>query len=171
MNQYTRPSECHYTDTEYNHAVSRVTKMSYEQLVARYGKMSIAKKISAFYDALIAYDKAPQLRRMMEREHSYISLAYPTNNHSGDSKAVNMVKETHTLQCIGAPDIYYTFTPSLTKDSVYVENHMGEVAELLYAEARKLWNDLVKGDTPINEYLESKYNVSMSSRSFEPVPS
>tara|TARA_R100000152_G_C6770333_1_gene196475 strand:- start:846 stop:1229 length:384 start_codon:yes stop_codon:yes gene_type:complete len=127
--------------------------MSYEQLVVRYGKMSNYKKICAFYDALIAYDKAPQLRRMMEREHSYISLAYPTNNHSGDSKS----KEgTYTLQCIGAPDIYYTFTPSLTKpDQMYVENHMGEVSELLYHEARKLWNDLVNGDTH---------------RSFEPVP-
>ncbi len=137
MNQYLRPSECHYNTTDYNHALERVRSMSSEQMVARYGKMTKHKKISAFYDALVAEGHAHcSLTRKMTEEHDYLPQAY----HSGDV-------ESHTLIQAGSPDIYYVFrqTPykEIKSDKMYVENHMGETTVMDVKKARKLWNRLV----------------------------
>lgn len=135
MNQYLRPSECHYNTTDYNHALERVRSMSSEQMVARYGKMTKHKKISAFYDALVAEGHAHSaLTRKMTEEHDYLPQAY----YSGDV-------ESHTLIQAGSPDIHYVFRQShlSTSDRMYVENHMGESTVMDVKEARKLWNRLV----------------------------
>ena len=135
MNQYLRPDECHYNTTDYNHALERVRSMSSEQMVARYGKMTKHKKISAFYDALVAeghgHSALTRLKEKMAEEHSYLSQAY-----SG-------VVESHTLIQAGSPDIYYVFQNDSMFQRVYVENHMGETTVMDVKEARKLWNRLV----------------------------
>ena len=132
MNQYLRPDECHYNTTDYNHALERVRSMSSEQMVARYGKMTKHKKISAFYDALVAEGHGHcALTRKMTEEHSYLPEAY-----SG-------VVESHTLIQAGSPDIYYVFRNDSMFQRVYVENHMGETTVMDVKKARKLWNRLV----------------------------
>ena len=54
----------------YNHELERINKMDDDQLIARYSKMKVAKKIEAFYEALVDQDRAPRVRKRIEKDGS-----------------------------------------------------------------------------------------------------
>ena len=59
-----------YETDIYEHELERINKMDDDQLVARYNKMKVAKKIEAFYEALVDQDRAPRVRKRIEKDGS-----------------------------------------------------------------------------------------------------
>ena len=63
----------YYKTTEadiYDHELERINKMDDDQLEARYNKMKVVKKIEAFYEALVDQDRAPRVRKRIEKDGS-----------------------------------------------------------------------------------------------------
>ena len=54
----------------YKKQVERIYKMDDDQLETRYNKMKVPKKIEAFYEALVEYDRAPYVRKRIEKDGS-----------------------------------------------------------------------------------------------------
>jgi len=75
-----------YETDIYEHELERINKMDDDQLVARYNKMKVAKKIEAFYEALVDQDRAPRVRKRIEKDGSnppYIDKGAPVYDLSG----------------------------------------------------------------------------------------
>ena len=54
----------------YDHELERINRMDDDALEVRYGKMKKADKISAFYEALVDQDRAPRVRKRIEKDGS-----------------------------------------------------------------------------------------------------
>jgi hypothetical protein len=91
----------------WKHELDRVMKMDDNQLETRYGKMTKQDKIGAFYEALTDQDRAKELRKKMEGNHSIGSFVPPTstgkvlmqfikvlNNDADDKKALFYFSDT-----------------------------------------------------------------------------
>ena len=57
-----------YEKELYDKALERIYKMDDDQLETRYGKMKKADKIGAFYEALVDKDRAPRVRKRIEKD-------------------------------------------------------------------------------------------------------
>ena len=63
-----------YEKDLYDKALERIYDMDDDQLEVRYGKMKKADKIGALYEALVEYDRAPRIRKRIEKD-GYVSPA------------------------------------------------------------------------------------------------
>lgn len=59
-----------YEEDIYDHELERINKMDDDELEVRYNKMKVAKKIEAFYEALVDQDRAPRVRKRIEKDGS-----------------------------------------------------------------------------------------------------
>ena len=57
-----------YEKDLYDKALERIYDMDDDQLEVRYGKMKKADKIGAFYEALVDQDRAPRVRKRIEKD-------------------------------------------------------------------------------------------------------
>ncbi len=59
-----------YEEDIYDHELERINKMDDDALEVRYDKMKVVKKIEAFYEALVDQDRAPRVRKRIEKDGS-----------------------------------------------------------------------------------------------------
>ena len=57
-----------YEKELYDKALERIYDMDDDQLETRYNKMKKADKIGALYEALVEYDRAPRVRKRIEKD-------------------------------------------------------------------------------------------------------